>query len=79
MNTRKAYARAIAAFWVWLDRRGIGLDGVEPITVAAYIEGLNLEKSAPTVKQSLAAMGTPRLDGAGTGDTNEPGSIRPRP
>ena len=55
-NTRAAYARAIGDFFAWLDERGVTLERVEPVIVAAYIEQLGRTKSAPTVKQSLAAI-----------------------
>lgn len=54
-NTRKAYARAAADFAAWCETHGISeLRGVQPVHVAAYIEGLTL--SAPSVKQRLAAL-----------------------
>jgi site-specific recombinase XerD len=54
-NTRKAYARAAAEFAAWCDARGItALRQVQPVHVAAYIEGLQL--AAPSVKQRLAAL-----------------------
>ena len=37
-NTRLAYARAVAEFLDWCDGRGLRLDTIEPIAVAAYIE-----------------------------------------
>jgi site-specific recombinase XerD len=55
-NTRAAYARAVGDFFVWLEDRGVALERVEPVIVAAYIEKLGRERSAPTVKQSLAAI-----------------------
>lgn len=55
-NTRIAYARAIGGFLNWCNERGIALIDIEPITVAAYIEQLQAERSAPTVKQHLAAI-----------------------
>lgn len=55
-NTRAAYARAIGDFFTWLDERGVTLERVEPIIVAAYVEHLGRSKSAPTVKQALAAI-----------------------
>ena len=56
-NTREAYARAVVRFLVWCERRGIqGLDQVEPMVVAAYVEGLGRELAAPSVKQHLAAI-----------------------
>jgi site-specific recombinase XerD len=56
-NTRAAYARAAAAFLSWCIGQGIGeLGQVQPVHVAAYIEALQAERAAPTVKQHLAAI-----------------------
>lgn len=55
-NTRVAYARAVGGFLCWCDERGIELLDIEPTTVAAYIEQLHAVRSAPTVKQNLAAI-----------------------
>ena len=56
-NTRAAYARAAAAFLRWCEGQGIGeLGSVQPVHVAAYIELLQGERSAPTVKQHLACI-----------------------
>jgi site-specific recombinase XerD len=56
-NTRAAYARAAGAFLRWCEGQGIGeLGRVQPVHVAAYIEGLQNERSAPTVKQHLACI-----------------------
>jgi integrase/recombinase XerD len=56
-NTRAAYARAAAAFLRWCEGQGIGaLSLVQPVHVAAYIELLQGERSAPTVKQHLASI-----------------------
>jgi site-specific recombinase XerD len=56
-NTRAAYARAAALFLEWCDTRGLATLGkVQPIHVAAYIEQLQGERSAPTVKQHLACI-----------------------
>lgn len=55
-NTRVAYARAVGGFFAWLEERGVTLERVEPVIVAAYIEEFGHTKSAPTVKQSLAAI-----------------------
>jgi site-specific recombinase XerD len=56
-NTRAAYARAAAAFLHWCEGQGIGeLGRVQPVHVAAYIEQLQGERSAPTVKQHLACI-----------------------
>ena len=54
-NTRKAYARAAADFAAWCERHGIAdVRQVQPVHVAAYIEGLQI--AAPSVKQRLAAL-----------------------
>ena len=56
-NTRAAYARGVGDFMAWCD--GIELSelcDIEPMHVAAYIEGVGREFSAPTVKQRLAAI-----------------------
>jgi integrase/recombinase XerD len=56
-NTRAAYYRAVELFFVWCDRRRIReLAHIEPLHVAAYIEGLQDKMSKPTVKQHLAAI-----------------------
>jgi site-specific recombinase XerD len=56
-NTRAAYARAAAAFLRWCEGQGIGeLGRVQPVHVAAYIELLQGERAAPTVKQHLACI-----------------------
>jgi site-specific recombinase XerD len=55
-NTRQAYARAVADFFAWCERHDLALTTIEPVHVAAYIEGLTRARSAPTVKQHLAAI-----------------------
>jgi len=56
-NTRAAYARAAGAFLGWCEAQGISqLGRVQPVHVAAYIELLQGERSAPTVKQHLACI-----------------------
>ena len=56
-NTRKAYARAVSDFAAWCDRNGLGeLRDLEPVHVAAYVEGLQRRLAAPSVKQHLAAL-----------------------
>jgi site-specific recombinase XerD len=56
VNTRRAYHRACLDFFRWCESRGLGLDGIGPMHVAAYIEKLGKELSRPTVKQQLAAI-----------------------
>jgi integrase/recombinase XerD len=56
-NTRAAYGRAAANFMRWCEDQGITeLRQVQPVHVAAYIEQLQAERSAPTVKQHLACL-----------------------
>ncbi len=56
-NTRRAYARAAAEFANWCDRQGLReLRDIEPVHVAAYIEGLQETLAAPSVKLHLAGI-----------------------
>ena len=55
-NTREAYFRAVSKFADWCDGRGLRLDALEPVAVAAYIEELGNDRPEPTVKQALAAI-----------------------
>jgi site-specific recombinase XerD len=56
-HTRRAYALAVREFLDWCARAGVAsITDVEPLHVAAYIEQLGRERSAPTVKQRLAAI-----------------------
>ena len=56
-NTRKAYARAAAAFLQWCEAKGIDrLQDVQPVHVAGYVEQLGREMSPPSVKQHLACI-----------------------
>jgi site-specific recombinase XerD len=55
-NTRRAYARACGHFFAWCARRRRTLEAIRPFDIAAYIEGLQSEAAAPSVKQELAAI-----------------------
>jgi site-specific recombinase XerD len=55
-GTREVYARAVARFCHWCERRVVGLTEIQPLVVAAYIEQLTLEVAKPTVKLHLAAI-----------------------
>ncbi len=56
-NTRAAYARSARQFLLWCEERGImELVDIKPMHVAGYIEQLQEERSAPTVKQHLACL-----------------------
>jgi len=53
-NTRAAHAEDIGQFFRWCEKRGLDLQRVNPVTVAAYID--HHPGAAPTVKQHLAAI-----------------------
>ena len=53
-RTRAAYGRAVGQFLAWCEARGLGLEAVSPLHVAAYIR--THPGSVPTVKQHLAAI-----------------------
>lgn len=56
-HTRRAYTRAVSEFCRWLDDRGIpSIMAVNSVHIAAYVEHLGRTRSAPTVKQRLAAI-----------------------
>lgn len=55
-GTRQAYGYAADRFFAWCQEHGIGLEDIEPIVVATYIERLTTIYSAPTVKLHLAAV-----------------------
>jgi hypothetical protein len=56
-HTRRAYAQATREFLACCGRAGVAsIADVRPLHVAAYIEQLGRERSAPTVKQRLAAI-----------------------
>ena len=56
-HTRRAYAHAVSEFLAWCEGRGVvSLAAIQPLHVAAYVEGLTRTLSAPTAKQRLAAV-----------------------
>ena len=55
-GTRGVYAHVVNQFCIWCERRGLALTMVSPFVVAAYIEQLTRNRSAPTVKQHLSAI-----------------------
>lgn len=55
-NTRRAYGRAVGDFCGWCEGLGLTLAQLQPVHVAAYVEQLGQIRSAPTVKQHLAAI-----------------------
>ena len=56
-HTRRAYARAVSDFLTWCADAGVpSITAVQPLHVASWIELQTRERSAPTVKLSLAAI-----------------------
>jgi site-specific recombinase XerD len=56
-HTRRAYGRAVGSFLTWCEGRGVAsITAVQPLHVAAWIELQTRERSAPSVKQQLAAI-----------------------
>jgi len=56
-HTRRAYAQATLEFLTRCEAAGApSINAVQPVHVAAYIEQLARERSAPTAKQRLAAI-----------------------
>jgi site-specific recombinase XerD len=56
-HTRRAYARAAADFFAWLESVGVAsLPQVQPLHVASWIELQGRTVAAPSVKQRLAAL-----------------------
>ncbi len=56
-NTRRAYVRNVGDFLAWLGRAGVAsIADVSSIHVATYVEHLGRQQSAPSTKQSLAAI-----------------------
>jgi integrase/recombinase XerD len=55
-NTRRAYARAVKQFFDWTESRRLGLEDIDALAVAAYIEKIGGEMARPSVKQVLAGI-----------------------
>lgn len=55
-NTRRAYLGSTTRFFNWCDSNELSLEDIHSIHIATYIEILQQELSAPTVKQHLAAI-----------------------
>ena len=56
-HTRRSYGRAVGDFLGWLERRGIhDICRVNSFIVAGWVEEMQREHPAPTVKQRLAAV-----------------------
>ena len=55
-NTRAAYLSAVQQFSEWCEERELGLEDLQPMVVAAYVEELTAERSVATVRQHLSAI-----------------------
>ncbi len=55
-NTRPAYLHATRRFFDWCHQYHIELHQINAVLISSYIEQLNQQLSAPTVKQHLAAI-----------------------
>lgn len=55
-NTRRAYLQAALRFGGWCDVRGIALNALRPLHVAAYVEELGKELAPPSVKLHFSAI-----------------------
>ena len=56
-HTRRAYGQATGQFLFWCEKAGVAsIADVKPLHVATYIEQIGRDRSAPTVKQHLAAI-----------------------
>jgi site-specific recombinase XerD len=56
-HTRRSYGRAVGDFLGWLERRGIhDIRQVNSFIMAGWVEDMQREHPAPTVKQRLAAV-----------------------
>jgi len=56
-HTCRAYSRAIVDFLTWCEAHDVpSIAAVQPLHVAAWIEGQTRECAAPSVKQQLAAI-----------------------
>jgi integrase/recombinase XerD len=56
-HTRRSYVKAVGDFCAWIEAQGIAsIAAVSSFHVAAYVELLSREHSAPTAKQRLAAI-----------------------
>jgi integrase len=55
-HTRRAYARACNRFFAWCEDRGLSLTAIRPFDVAAWVNELQHQHKAPSVKQQLAAV-----------------------
>jgi site-specific recombinase XerD len=57
LHTRRSYGRAVGSFLEWLEQRGIhDIRQVNSFIVAGWVEDMQREHPAPTVKQRLAAV-----------------------
>ena len=56
-NTREAYIRDVRQFAAWCKTKGLVLEAISPVHVAAYRDGLEAEGKRPaTIKRQLSAL-----------------------
>ena len=56
-NTRRTYSWAVVKFVAWCNQNGLQeVRDIEPVHVAAYIEGLQFRQAAASIKLQLAAL-----------------------
>jgi site-specific recombinase XerD len=55
-NTRRAYGRAAASFFSWMEIQGLALEQIAPVHVATWVEQLQEDYEAASVKQQLAGV-----------------------
>ena len=78
-HTRRAYARACSRFFGWCEGRGLTPAAIRPHDVATYIEQLQNEVSAPSVKAAaLGGTDAVRLTGHRPGRAEQPGACSAR-
>src|SRR2546423_8840324 len=62
-NTREAYARDVSQFLEWCEARGLALEMLNPVAIAAYVKHIQMPEddggmgfSKPSTKRKLAAI-----------------------
>lgn len=55
-RSTRAYGRAASDFFSWMEGRGLALEMIGPVHVAAWVEQLQRDYETASVKQKLAAV-----------------------
>jgi hypothetical protein len=66
--TRLSYARAVGSFLAWCEDRGVTLQSIEPMIVAAYIEEMTKSHAPHCEATSSGDQDAFRLDGSRPSD-----------